>query len=133
MIKKCLKCCKEFKDKPSHIIKRKYCSQICYWVSKIGNIISNSGQFKKGHIPINKIGKAKDRGYFKIITSDGRRIREHRYIMEQYLGRRLKQNEIVHHINYDRADNRLENLQILDRATHNRVHILHDRWGGNYV
>lgn len=39
-----------------------------------------------------------------------------RYLMSRHLGRPLAQGEEVDHINDDRSDNRLENLQLLSRA-----------------
>lgn len=48
-------------------------------------------------------------------------LSQHRYVMREHLGRPLKKSEHVHHINGDRSDNRIENLQLMSQ----REHFLH--------
>ena len=77
--------------------------------------------------------KLRDDGYIGVYfpkhpsaSKDGY-VLEHRLIMENHIGRSLKNDEVVHHKNHIRTDNRLENLQLMTFKEHARLHMI-ERW-----
>ena len=49
-------------------------------------------------------------------------VLEHRVVIENYIGRLLNENEVVHHINGDKKDNRIDNLIVLTAEEHAKLH-----------
>lgn len=70
------------------------------------------------------------KGYIRVNTGINKTEYEHRVIAERALGRPLKRNESVHHLNFDKADNRPENLLICENWYHRW---LHDEMGKRYA
>lgn len=84
--------------------------------SRIGKNLNNKNSFKRGY----KIDKD---GYKWILINKENRttgsyVKEHRLVMEQFLGRKLEKGEAIHHKNEDKLDNRIENLQLVKAGAH---------------
>jgi hypothetical protein len=62
-----------------------------------------------------------------IVVNDGSRrtVSYPKYLMEQHLGRELRSDETVDHINRDFTDDRIENLQVLVKAEHSKIDHIH--------
>lgn len=127
-IKSCEICGDEIKSIRANI----YCGTSC----RNKGIAKNRRSYKLDSSPTWKGGKKLDtRGYVLVkhnssTRSDGY-IQEHRLVMEQHLNRKLLPDEQVHHINGDKQDNRLENLEVLSVSEHMRLHALEkETWRG---
>lgn len=144
----CKSCGKEFEVWFSRLKKGipKYCSTKCYGKSLSKQIPWNKGVTAdkdtrlatgKRHGMYGKKsprwtgGKFIEQGYVLIWNPnhpDNRRgyVKEHRIVIEKYLGRYLKKDEVVHHINGITTDNRLENLQLMTKYEHSKFHFKRD-------
>ena len=70
-----------------------------------------------------------DKGYIRIFVDD-RWIYEHVYIVEQFIGRELKEGEVVHHINSIKTDNRISNLMLFkNQKEHQKFHLKIKQFG----
>ena len=78
-------------------------------------------RYIQGH---NRRGKGKgwiECGY-KYISVNGKKIAEHRHIVEQREGRKLTSDEVVHHVDGNKFNNASENLLVVTRGEHRRLH-----------
>lgn len=95
----CLQCRQPFRTSLGRSRSAKFCSTRCYHLSQ--------GTDNRRYVQVSR---------------GGQRIYEHRWVMQQHVGRPLLTTEHVHHINGDRRDNRLENLLLCLAREHRRLH-----------
>lgn len=110
--KTCANCGVVFKHE--NYYERKYCSRTCANQANIkkrdqNNKWNNGVYFSNGRKMVKDI-------------KSGKYIAEYRLIMESHLGRKLTPNEVVHHVDGDKTNNDINNLQIMTRVEHQRIH-----------
>ena len=147
MLVTCYRCNKEINKYPLQVRERNFCSNECrlawwsVWTIKEMNIPGHSAGHKAPHlvafnksrknpmsypeIRIKVADKLRDRGNGKSYRKiHGRH--EHRIVAEKKLGRALEKGEIVHHIDCNERNNKPNNLAVMSRAEHARIHFSKD-------
>lgn len=115
----CEYCKNEFYVPEYRLATAKFCSRRC---TSLANPDNTKKAMEKS--PLMKraramAGQVKNKIY-KTITVDGKSVREHRWLMEQHLGRKLESWEQVHHIDGNHLNNDISNLEVLSNADHQR-------------
>ena len=131
LIKKCETCKIEFQVRRPYLMeKQKFCGLKCRPVGHLNNPIVNAKKSRPRELNGNWNGgrSTTQHGYIEIRAPEHPHannkgyIMEHRLVMEKSIGRYLTKDEIVHHLNQIKSDNRIENLQLLLRADHTVLH-----------
>lgn len=114
--KECQFCGKKF-----YTTRHKFCSKEC------------ANSYKKQHY---KHKTYLENGYIVEYANGNNKnncIKQHRRIMEEHLGRKLREDEVVHHLNGIKTDNRIENLRVMSRKEHSAMHRIKEKQQGKHL
>ena len=126
----CEHCKREYKVIPSRLKNTRFCSNVCHGkhILQSREVINKiKRKYKEDNPAWNKKGFSyHSDGYILIRVGNHPHAHkgwyfEHRIIMEKHLGRFLQSTELIHHINGNKRDNRIENLKIISRSKHCKI------------
>lgn len=66
-------------------------------------------------------------GIYKRRIINGKNLQSSRYTWEQYYGKKIPKGYVIHHINGNKQDDRIENLECMSYLKHNGIHA-HSPW-----
>lgn len=131
-----LKCdnCNNFFDRDIHELStnrrnnnfKHFCNECD--AKSLGGKIAGEIRNKKYEGEVGKIIKPKG-GYYEIYVKKTHQyrpeqdwVRQHIIVVENHIGRKLFENEVVHHIDGDKLNNDIKNLDICTISEHNSCH-----------
>lgn len=101
-----------------------FCSRACKGVVKRQELLGVGAPWYKG-------GGMTNTGYWQI-SVDSKRYLDHRYKMQEHLGRPLTSTEAVHHIDGNKLNNDISNLQVMTYREHQLLHWKQKRETGSW-
>jgi hypothetical protein len=105
--RECLACGSRFYSRPRD--KFRFCSRSCSSSGEFSAQWKGGRYLQKGYVLVRLL----DDDHVAASMRDRQgRIPEHRLFMAEALGRPLSSHETIHHLNGDKTDNRLENLEL---------------------
>jgi len=111
--KRCIYCKQSYYVPSYRVNSAKYCSRSCLAKVHLPKFSKIYG-FKKQNKPLHK---------YEEMTINGKKVRVHRFVMEQFLKRKLETWEHVHHIDGNSLNNDLKNLIVLSNSDHQKNHL----------
>jgi len=133
----CSEECKKTNSKKSHQFTCQYCGQVAYSLQKGRKFHDRAcsgkhrSEFYRGPNCPNWVdGYYLDSdGYWRVYCPEHPRAPQkrpyvlvHILIMERSIGRLIRPDEIVHHINFIKDYNRIDNLQLMLKVDHDKLH-----------